>query len=754
MKNLKKLVLLSLASLAITACSGGGTPSTQPSVNPSVNPSVEPSQEPSVNPSVEPSVNPSVNPSVEPSVEPSVNPSVEPSVEPSVNPSQDPGEEYQREDSDDVYDRILSVYEPLIEAAKAEEDDDLRFVKYAKAEAALLDAALFVPTTTQGGTFAITRVAPHTVPFVNWGNDDDRLKGLVFAEAEDGERIFIKGSERDEMIELWKEARAGGAAYDPAAYLRGKGYTLATNYTTTFASKPETLDIQNTSMQSDTEPLVNAIEGLLEYDNLGNLNGRLATSYEISDDKLTYTFHLRDDAYWYSADKTQYKKVIADDFVAGLQHMMDAAAGLEFLVEDVIVGCTEYLYDGGSFEDVGIEAVDDSTLTFTLTKPEPYFLTRLEYSCFMPLCRQFFLEKGGAFGIEEFQEAKLDPNYAFGLPDHPESQVYNSAFIPQTLNDEELVYVKNENYYDVDKVTLDRIQWVNDSGEDGQAYWAKAKNGTYAGCGLNESLGTLAFSKAEGLFDDYHYVTDTNATTYFNGYNVNRGAWTAGGTVVSNQSEAQKIINHEAMQNNNFRRALQHAWDRTTHNAVAVGEEVAALSLRNMYTQPTFLSISKDVDFEDHTFTKATFYGDLVEYFLENDFGRAINLDDGQDGFYNKELAQQYLAAAKDEMGDSWQKVVIDVVYYDQVDGNVAQAQWYKQSIEDSLGSDNVEVNLIATSVKADFYAAGYRAANGAKACYDHFYGSGWGPDYGDPSTYLDTFNYGGYMLKVCGLGA
>ena len=70
------------------------------------------------------------------------------------------------------------------------------------------------------------------------------------------------------------------------------------------------------------------------------------------------------------------------------------------------------------------------------------------------------------------------------------------------------------------------------------------------------------------------------------------------------------------------------------------------------------------------------------------------------------------------------------------------------------LGADKVQVNLIEATTTEDFYACGYRASNGEAGNFDMFYGSGWGPDYGDPSTYLDTFRGegAGYMTKVIGL--
>ncbi|MCR5686199.1 MAG: peptide ABC transporter substrate-binding protein, partial [Lachnospiraceae bacterium] len=119
------------------------------------------------------------------------------------------------------------------------------------------------------------------------------------------------------------------------------------------------------------------------------------------------------------------------------------------------------------------------------------------------------------------------------------------------------------------------------------------------------------------------------------------------------------------------------------------------------------------------------------------------------------DAAKQYLEAAKAELGDSVNyPIQIDVVYLSTSEVNTAQAAAYKQVVEGCLGAANVQVNLIEASTTEDFYACGYRASNGAAGNFDMFYGSGWGPDYGDPSTYLDTFlgEGAGYMTKVIGL--
>ena len=76
-----------------------------------------------------------------------------------------------------------------------------------------------------------------------------------------------------------------------------------------------------------------------------------------------------------------------------------------------------------------------------------------------------------------------------------------------------------------------------------------------------------------------------------------------------------------------------------------------------------------------------------------------------------------------------------------------------KQSIEAAL-EGKVVINLIECVDSAAWYYAGYYAETGADANYDLYDVSGWGPDYGDPSTYLNTIlpDYAGYMTKCMGM--
>ena len=660
---------------------------------------------------------------------------------------------YVRGDDEEIYASVLGEYEALLDQAKAAATDSERFVIYAQAEALLLDSAVMIPNTTQGGAYTISRIAPRTVPYVQWGNDDDRWKGTIISGDD-----FLTPAERNELLDIWAKAVKGEATYDPEAWLIAHGHSINKDYRTTFSTAPVTLDTLNTSSQSDTEILVNCTDNLVQYNNLGQMIPALAESWSVSDDGLVYTFNIRKGAYWSTSEGAKYAEVTAKDFEAGFHHMLDAAAGLEWLVEGVIEGVSEYLYAGGKWDAVGYKAVDKYTLQVTLCAPTSYFMTMLTYSCFAPICESFYLAHGGVFGIEEYAAAYNDTNaYTYGKSTDVSSQVYNGAFILQQLNDSSIIkVVRNPNYYDPESVKLNSITWIYDNGENMAQFYKDVCDGVYAGCGLTSASGTLEWAKADGNFDKYHYVSDTTSTSYFGGLNLNRGTFAlASGAVASPKTEEQKIDTETAMMNKNFRKAVAFAWDKATQNAVSRGADLATTNLRNMYTHPEFVQLAEDVtDADGKTFVAGTMYGEMVQYYLDK-MGCPVQVADGIDGWYHPEEAKKYFEQAKKELGNSvkW-PITIDVVYYSANATQVAQAQAYKQSLETVLGAENVTVNLVEATTSADFYASGYRASNGEAGNFDMFYGSGWGPDFGDPCTYLDTFrgNGAGYMTKVIGL--
>ena len=570
---------------------------------------------------------------------------------------------------------------------------------------------------------------------------------------------FLTPDERAELLDAWAAAVKGEGTYDAKAILEAKGHTFATDYTTTFSTAPVTIDWLNTSSQSDTEITVNCVDGLVEYNSLGQMQPALAESWEVSEDGLTYTFHIRQGAKWFTSEGREYADVTAKDFVAGFRHMLDAKAGLEWLIDGVVKGGTAYYDEGGAWEDVGYKATDDYTLEITLEQPTSYFLTMLTYSCFLPICESFYEAQGGVFGVEEYAAAvaeDADGSYKFGQATDVASQVYCGPFLLQQLNkDSQILVVKNEGYWNAETTTLNSIKWVYDDGSNPDALYNDTLAGTYAGIGLGAASGLLDKAKADGNFDKYAYISDTTSTTYFGGLNLDRGTFgLENGNCTTTKDEAAKISTANALLNKNFRKALQHAFDKATQNATSRGDDLKTTNLRNMYTHPEFVQLANDVTVDGDTFTAGTLYGDIVAFYVAK-LDKDINVKDGVDGWFAPEAAKDYLAKAKEELGDKveW-PVQIDVVYLSTSETNTAQAKAYKEVVENTLGADSVVVNLIEASTTEDFYACGYRAANGEAGNFDMFYGSGWGPDYGDPNTYLNTFlgEGAGYMTKVIGL--
>ena len=659
----------------------------------------------------------------------------------------------------DVYNSVLGNFSKTYDAAKKIADDSERYAQMAKAEAQLLASAVFTPTTTRGGNYAITRVAPRTIPYALWGADEYRYNHLLVT------TDLIKASDRKAMLAEWADKK-GSDGYDyqgyVKTYLSNHGYTLKNTYTQYYTEGTNTWDWLNTSYASDTEVLNNLVDGLLVYNGENEQVNALATSYTktaANDGKVKYTFTLRDNVYWASAStgqKTEHK-LKAQDFVSGLQHIMDAQGGNEWLLEGVIDNASEYLSgEITDFSKVGVKALSDTQLEYTLTSDISYFPTYLSYNVYQPIPTDYYEEKGGVFGIKEYAEASAGEGYTYGK-NFTDVLTVGPYYVQEYADNGKVVYQKNTNYWDAENTTINTITWLYNDGKDELKGYNSAIDGTVDASGLNTAAVTKA--KADKKFDDFAYISDTDATTYFAAYNVNRQNYVlSNGGVASAKKEKDAVLTTKALKNNKVRLALTYAFDKATWNAQSVGDELKLNALRNSYTPWDFVSLTKDVTLDGKTYTKGTAYGEIMTDQLKA-LGVKADLHDGVNGWYDAALAKTTMEAAVKELAadgvtvDAKNKIKLDVFYYSASKNQTNQANAYKKSIEDALG-DFVEVNLVEATTTDDYYASGYRAANGAAANYDVFYGSGWGPDYGDPSTYLDTFlgEGAGYMTKTIGL--
>lgn len=663
-----------------------------------------------------------------------------------------------------VYADVLGEFTEYYNKAKAATSVSERYALMAVAEAKLYESGAFLPTTSRGGNYAITRVAPKSTTTCLWGNDEYRLHSIISVTGDK----FITAAERAELKALWAaEAAKPDGDYSAAAeaFLKLKGYTIATEYKAYYTSDPETWDVLSSSKQIDSEPLVNTYDGLLEYNNLNNQVGALATGYTVSDDGKTYTFTIRDGAIWVDKDGNKVADVKADDWVAGLQHMTDAQAGLDWLITGIVKGYAEYVNGTDTdFSHVGIKATDDKTLVIELEAPCSYFVTMLGYSCFAPLSRSYYESQGGKFGAE-FDSAAESYKYGKSF----ENIAYCGPYIITGFTSENtVVFEKNASYWNADAVKVTKITWYYNDGKDVLKAYNGAVAGDVAGAGLNSS----ALEKAkEAKLDAYIYTTDTNATAFCGFWNVNRAAFanSSDATVaVSEKTDEQKRDTKIALSNANFRLALSFAFNRSAWNALSVGEDLKDVSLTNGYTPGNFVKLAEAVTLKiggkDVTFPANTFYGEIVQAQLDADKCPIKYWDDvnkvssGFDGWYNVENAKPYLAKAIEELKD---KVTINAenpIYidypsqeYSEIGKN--QANSFKQSIEAAFDG-LVKVNLVKCNSAVEYRGVGYSTKYGYEANYDLYTGSGWGPDFGDPCSYLDTMlpNYEGYMTKTLGI--
>lgn len=666
------------------------------------------------------------------------------------------------ETSTELYNEALGDFNDALATAKEAETVDERYALMAVAEGKLMESAMMYPLISKGGMYAMYRMAPRTRDYTLWGSDTDRYHQYVVT------TDFIKAEDYNEMRAKWDELKGTGT-YESwvKEYLAGKGYTLKDSFSMPYVSDPVTWDGLATSRAADNDAIINTYDGLMEYDVEGTLQPALAESYEISDDGLTYTFHLRKDVKWTDSQGREVDTVKADDFVAGMQHMCDAQGGLEYLVQGVIKNVSQYISgEVTDFDEVGVKAVDDYTVEYTLEEPCSYFMTMLGYTIFMPMSRSYYQSQGGKFGAEYDSSAA---DYQYGKDSN--SIAYCGPYLVTNATAKNTIVFKlSDSYWNKDNVNVKTLTWLFNDQSDVTKMYTDAKAGTVDYVNLNTS--TMETAKSEGLYDQYAVVSDTDATSFMAFYNINRTATANandGTTAKTTKSDEEIQRTNKALQNVHFRRAISFAADRGAYNAQQVGEDLKYTSLRNTFTPGYFVSLSKDTTIQingtDTTFPAGTYYGEIVQKQIDAD-GVKIKVwdaenktSDGFDGWYNPENAVEELNTAIEELAeegitiDESNPIQMEYPYPSAVEVYTNKANSYKKSVEAALGG-KVVINLVDAVDLDGWYYAGYYANYGYEANYDVYDVSGWSPDFGDPCSYLDTMlpDYEGYMTKCFGI--
>lgn len=362
------------------------------------------------------------------------------------------------------------------------------------------------------------------------------------------------------------------------------------------------------------DPLNNLMEGLTRLDQDSRAAPGVAEEWDISDDKLTYTFHLREDANWSNGDP-----VTAEDFVYAWKYMLDpetasSAAFLGYFIE----GAEEYNAGEGSADDVAIHAIDEKTLEVVLTAPTGFFLDLLTNPAFFPINHKVAAEN-------ENWHAEAD------------SFVANGPFkLESWEHDNEMVFAKNEQYWDADTVKLDKVHFamVNDENTQYQMFQSGELDTASIPPELSDEL-------IEG---DNVYIGDYGGLEFYR-FNVTK----------------------EPFDNKKIRQAFSYAIDR---------ESIAEYVVKNKvepafgYVSPGFISPTGE-DFRDVN-------GDLVAL--------------------DPEKAKELLEEGMEEEGyDELPEVVLS---YNTSDSNKAVAEAIQDMLKENLGVEvkleNQEWNVYA----------------------------------------------------------
>ena len=224
------------------------------------------------------------------------------------------------------------------------------------------------------------------------------------------------------------------------------------------SSEPASLDPALAKGTHESWILQHAFTGLMSYDENGDLAPAMAESYDESDDGLTYTFHIREDAKWSNGDPVK-----ASDFEYAWKRVVDPklASDYAYQISNYVVGAEEYLNGDGSADDIGIKSIDDKTLEVKLKKPSPYFLGLTAFYTLYPVNQNV---------VEANADWAKDPtNTEF---------VSNGPFkITGWDHNQKITLRKNPDWYRADEVKLDGIDL--DIIEEQNTQYTKYEGGEY-----------------------------------------------------------------------------------------------------------------------------------------------------------------------------------------------------------------------------------------------------------------------------------
>ena len=488
------------------------------------------------------------------------------------------------------------------------------------------------------------------------------------------------------------------------------GSSNQATYSFVYSADPNTLDYIAATRTTTSDVTSNLVDGLLENDQYGNFVPSLAEDWTVSEDGLTYTYKLRKDAKWYTSEGEEYGAVTAQDFVTGIKHAVESKSEGLFLIQNSIKGLDAYVKgETKDFNTVGVKALDDHTIQYTLVRPESFWNSKITSGVLFPVNADFLKSQGKDFGSLK-----------------PSSILYNGPYYLKSLTSKsEIELVKNKDYYDAKNVHIDNVKLTFNDGSNPDSIIKNFEKGQYSFASVMPNSST--YKSVKKNFGDNIVYGLQLGTSYYLGFNLDRQKYDH----TAKTTDEQKASTKKAILNKDFRQAVNFGFDRKSYAAQVSGADVAENTLRSTLVPPTYVQVNGE-DFGKVVEKQLVTYGDQW---------KGVSLADGQTSLYSPEKAKASFAKAKAELQKQGVQFPIHLDYIvSQVDNSmVQQASSFKQSVESALGADNVVVDLQKVS-DDDFQNITYFSDTAAARDYD-ISGGGWAPDYQDPSTYLESIS-------------
>lgn len=474
-------------------------------------------------------------------------------------------------------------------------------------------------------------------------------------------------------------------------------------YRTLYSGEIGTLNYLTTASENEYTVSANIVDTLVEHDAYGQIVPCLAETWEQSEDGLTWTFHLREGATWVTADGEYYADVTAEDFVTAAKYILNAqnASSTAWILTDYIAGAEEYFESTSTpeegeeapapydWENVGVKAIDDKTIAYTTSEPCPYFLSMLDYVCYMPLNAQFLEEKGDQFGLATGNDTVL----------------YCGAYILSEFKPQEKrVFTKNESYWDAEHVYLTKLE---------QTYNKEASTlspelylrGEIDAASITSTIAAEWLADEETA-DLIHPARQVGQYSYFFCFNFD-----------PQFDEVYEPDNWRiAVNNENFRQSILAGLDRVKAKTVIEPDNPEDLIWDTI--TPADIVVYNGTDY--------TQMGALADVAVE----------------FNEDKAKEYRDAAIAELTEAGATFPVKMLMcYNPSDSSWAEeCQVIEQQLEALLGSDYIDI-IVEPGPSSGFLKEIRRSGKYA------FMKCNWGLDFADPvntcEPYRRTDNYG-----------